>query len=183
MCKDLEKYWYSIPVGAENAVTYSQLEIRWGMCARRVRNMLSELSRFDNGDNYILIRSSRRSGFYRTDDPADIAAYKRECKSRAINTFSPLNKINRVMKDSENVNYSFFNNIQTMRRERGISQATICTKMQSMGIKADVSLLSKIESGYALPTPAQLHALALILSCEPSDILSMELDSLNIFCS
>lgn len=186
MDKLLEGYWQSIPVGRESAITYPQLEMMWRMDARQVRKMLAALSGFDNGDNYILIRSSTQRGFYRTDDPEDIAAYGRECRSRATKTFAPLKKINRVLRSlnaADGINCSLFNNIQNVRRERGMSQLEVCRRLHLMGIVSDVGLLSKIENGYAMPTPAQLSAMAVIFGCEPFELVAMERDGLEIYAA
>lgn len=183
--KGLEHYWASLPVGRENAITYAQLERRWGMNERSVRKMLADLSRFDNGDNYILIRSSAGRGFYLTDDPADIAAYKRECRSRAIKTFAPLKKINRVLADilPEEINYSFTNNLKLIRKEREMRQEDVCDLMRAVDPAFDKSKLSRLENGYALPTPVQLHALARIYGCEPSELVEVERDALSVYIS
>ncbi len=175
----LETYWESIPIGKDNAISYAELECMWQMREREVRKTLAELSGFDNGDNYILIRSSRRAGFYRSDDPQEIVDYKRECRSRALNTFVPLKKINRVLRslDAESVNCSLFNNLQSMRVQRGLSQAAVVMCLRARGIDVDVSLLSKIENGYVLPTPALLSALAVLFNCEPCELVAMERDS------
>ena len=100
----LELAWQQIPIGKENAVTYTQLCAMWNMSERAVRQRLHDLSYFDNGDQYILIRSSHGKGFYRTDDTAEIERYKRECTNRARHTFAPLRKIRRVLKNVENCN-------------------------------------------------------------------------------
>lgn len=183
--KGLEQYWACIPVGKKNAVTYSQLENRWGMSERRVRMMLAELSRFDNGDNYILIRSSAGKGFYLSDDPEEIAAYKRECRSRAIKTFAPLKKINRVLADvlPDEINYSFTNNMKLVRKERQMRQDDVCDLMRAVDPSFDKSKLSRLENGYALPTPAQLHALAHIYGCEPRELVEVERDALSVYIS
>lgn len=183
--KGLEQYWACIPVGKENAITYPQLEMRWGMNERSVRAMLAELSRFDNGDNYILIRSSAGRGFYLTDDPADIAAYKRECRSRAIKTFAPLKKINRVLADilPEEINYSFTNNLKLTRKAQGMTQDEVCDLMRVVDPAFDKSKLSRLENSYALPTPVQLHALARIYACEPSELVEVERDALSVYVS
>lgn len=97
----LELYWNDIPIGKENAATYTQLCAMWNMSERAVRQKLHDLSYFDNGDQYILIRSSHGKGFYRTDDTAEIERYKRECTNRARHTFAPLRKIRRVLRDFE----------------------------------------------------------------------------------
>jgi len=182
---DLQHFWESIPVGKSNAVTYEELVGLWGMSERQVRKLLAELSGFDNGDNYILIRSSRHEGFYRTDDPADISAYKRECRSRAMRTLAPIKKINRVLQSTaaENINLSFFNNLKAMRQARGITQTGLCARMREYDWTFDVSILSRLENGYVLPTPVQLHALSIILQCEPWELVSMQADGLEIYAT
>ena len=183
--KGLETYWASLPVGKENAISYAQLERRWGMSERRVRAMLADLSRFDNGDNYILIRSSAGRGFYLTDDPATIAAYKRECRSRAVKTFAPLKKINRVLSDvqPDAINYSFTNNLKLIRKDRGMRQEDVCDLMRVVDPSFDKIKLSRLENGYAMPTPAQLHALARIYGCEPSELVEVERDAISVYIS
>ena len=47
----LEAYWNDIPIGKVNAVTYPVLMMWWNADARKVRNILHDLSRYDNGDN------------------------------------------------------------------------------------------------------------------------------------
>lgn len=101
----LEQLWEQIPIGKENAATYSELCEMWNMSERTVRKRLHELSYFDNGDNLILIRSSHGKGFYRTDNLAEIERYKRECTNRARHTFAPLRKIRRVL-GTEKINKS-----------------------------------------------------------------------------
>ena len=95
----LTYYWNSLPIGRENAIEYIDLMSLWGMNDRKVRAILHDLSYMDNGDGYILIRSSRNKGFYKTDNLADIERYKRECTNRARRTFAPLRKIRRVLKE------------------------------------------------------------------------------------
>ena len=180
---DLLRYWESIPTGKENAVTYPELEQLWGMSARSVRLMLAELSRFDNGDNFILIRSSASKGFYLSDDPDEIEAYKRECRSRALKTFAPLKKINRVLAglQPDCINYSFTNNMKLVRNARRMTQDSVCARMRCVDPSFDKSKLSRLENSYALPTPQQLHALACIYGCEPSELVAAEYDGFDIY--
>lgn len=176
MEKELERYWWDIPYGKEFAVSYADLMIMWGVSKRQVRKIMERLSCVDNGDNYILIRSSRGGGFYRTNDPEDIAAYKRECYGRAMRVLTPLRKINRVLRleTASNINYSLTNNIRLIRMERGLTQQQVCAYMQELGRSIDESTLSKIENGYVLPTPAHISALASIFNCEPFELIDMQ---------
>lgn len=97
MEKSIVDYWNDIPIGKEHAISYKELCSIWNKCEREVRRTLHELSYFDNGDSFILIRSSHGKGFYRTDDISEIERYKKECTSRAKKTFAPLRKIRRVL--------------------------------------------------------------------------------------
>ena len=95
----IKTYWQDIPIGRENAISYTELCAMWNCSERMVRQILHNLSREDNGDGYILIRSSHGKGFFKTDDIAEIERYRKECQNRALNTFAPLKKINRVVKE------------------------------------------------------------------------------------
>jgi len=99
---NLEEYWETIPTGRGNSMTYAELCDLWGTDRRWVRNVLHRLSEYDDGSDYVLIRSSSCRGFYKTNDREEIERYKREIKSRAMNTFAPLRKINRVLGEDEN---------------------------------------------------------------------------------
>ena len=98
----MEHYWNDLPIGRENAITYPELCELWGCSERRVRHILHELSYWDNDDPYILIRSSRSKGFYKTDNVQEIERYRIECTNKARRTFAPLRKIGRVLKGQEN---------------------------------------------------------------------------------
>lgn len=166
--------WLDIPVGKENAVTYNELCAVWGCDTRQARRILHELSRYDNGDNYILIRSSSCKGFYKTDDESEIRAYKRECLNKGRSVFAPVKKINRVL--SENTTqYSLLNNLRVVRESKGIKQREVCKRMKQFDRAFDKSLLSKMENGVCLPTYYQLSKLAQILDCEPSELLAADL--------
>ena len=93
----LKRYWEMLPVGKINAETYPELIIKWKCNQRTVRAILNELSRYDSGDNYILIRSSKGRGFYRTDDLEEIEAFRKECLSRGRSCLAPIKKMNRVL--------------------------------------------------------------------------------------
>ena len=172
----MEKSWNDIPVGKENAITYPELCDLWECTERAAREHLHELSRYDNGDNYILIRSSSGKGFYRTDDEAEIKAYKRECLNKGRSVFAPIKKINRVL-NANTEQYSFENNLRVIRESRGMKQSEVCKLMKKHGFKIDKSLLSKIENSVILPTPSQFILLSQIYGVEPLELLDV-----NLYC-
>lgn len=92
-----EIYWQQIPIGKKNAVSYEELCVIWNVKERTVRQILHDLSRYDNGDSYILIRSGKSKGFYRTDDPEEIRQYRKECLNKGRSIFAPVKKCNRVL--------------------------------------------------------------------------------------
>ena len=98
----MEQFWLDIPIGRENAITYPELCVLWGCSERKVRQILHDLSYMDNNDKYVLIRSSRGKGFYKTDNVQEIERYRIECTNRAKRTFAPLRKIRRVLKEANN---------------------------------------------------------------------------------
>lgn len=96
----LQEYWESIPIGKKNRVTYAELCDMWGMSKRMVRLVLNRLASMDNGDAYVLIRSSSSRGFWRSADRDEISRYRREPLSRAKSYLRQLDKINRVLGDN-----------------------------------------------------------------------------------
>jgi hypothetical protein len=172
--ENVNLYWDVIPVGKQNALTYDNLCYIWGCDQRKARAILHELSLYDNGDNYILIRSSKGKGFYKTDDEAEIQAYKRECLSKGKSVFAPVKKINRVL--NANVEqYSLTNNLRVIRESKGLKQGQVCAAMKRFDRYFDKSLLSKMENGVCLPTYYQLSKLAEIYAVEPFELLNADL--------
>lgn len=101
---ELFNYWAALPIDTSGIVaTYDDLCGVWNCDRRRVRLILAALSDYDNGDEYILIRSSHSAGFYLTKDRDKIAAYRREVYARAMNTLKPLKKIKRVLNRNEQI--------------------------------------------------------------------------------
>lgn len=179
--KDFEQFWDTIPVGEKNAISYDELCCQWGMKKRAVRNLLHELSCFDNKDNYILIRSARNKGFYRTDDADTIRAYKRECLSKGRSIFAPIKKINRVLENKNNTQWSVYNNLKAERLSRGIKQTEVVEFMKQFDSSFDVPTLSKMENDAFLPTPYQLLKLADFYGIKPNMLVDMDLYAADIF--
>ena len=110
--EQLAQYWRDIPADDDESidldfdafpVQYTDLCEKWRCSARHVRDILAALSWYDNGDDYILIRSSQNCGFFKSKKPEVIAAYRREVYNRAMNTLKPLKKIKRVLNRNEQI--------------------------------------------------------------------------------
>lgn len=170
----LELYWSEIPIGRENAWSYGMLCAVWRMSNRQVRAVLHELSRYDNGDNLILIRSSKGDGFYRTDDAEEIKAYRAECLNKGRNTLAPLRKIDRVLTPADG-QLNMVNNLKATRLSCGLSAVNVCQRMQEVDPAFDGPMLSRMENGRCFPTPIQLRQLAIIYGCAPSDLVNVDL--------
>lgn len=170
----LELYWSEIPIGKNNAASYPDLMLKWDRKERDVRAILHELSAFDNGDDYILIRSAKKGGgFYRTDNPDDIKAYREECLAKGRSTFAPVKKINRVLRNNAE-QFSVINNLRVMRESAGLKQTEVCAAMKQFDDAFDVPLLSKMENGICMPTLLQCRKLAEIYGCAPADLINYD---------
>lgn len=171
----LELYWDELPIGKANAATYPELMIIWDCkTARDVRQILHELSLYDNGDDFILIRSSKNGGgFYKTDNADDMKAYREECLAKGRSTFAPVKKINRVLSNNTE-QISMINNLRVMRESVGLKQSQVCDAMKQIDDGFDVPLLSKMENGVCVPTIMQCKRLAEIYGCATSDLISYD---------
>lgn len=170
----LELYWHDIPTSKKEAVPYNILQMWWNTNQREVRRILHELSRYDNGDDFVLIRSGKSKGFYKTDDKDEIEAFKRECLNKGRSVFAPVKKINRIL-SANNIQYSLTNNLRVMRTDLGFTQAEVCEYMQRFDEAFDVPMLSKMENGVCLPTPFQLSKLSAFYSCDPSELVNADM--------
>lgn len=88
-----------IPIGAENAITRAQLASLWNCSDRDARRIIADFRAQDDGSNYIIVSHSAKSGYYRTDDPDIIEWFLNEQTKRARNTFRPLKKARRVLRE------------------------------------------------------------------------------------
>ena len=177
---DLERYWQSVPVGAENAITYDELCLMWSREKRAVRSILQQLSVYDNKDNYILIRSGKAKGFFRTEDREAINAYRAECLANGKSNLAPLRKIKRVLED-EDMQLNVFNNLKAVRLARGIKQTEVVEYMRQFDSGFDAPALSKLENGAFLPTPYQLRKIADFYGCKPFELVAVDLVTETLF--
>lgn len=166
----LEMYWSDIPIGKENAISYSTLCFMWCKNKRDVRSILHDLSLYDNGDNYVLIRSGASKGFYKTDDEETIRRYRLECLNKGRSIFAPVRKCNRVLQ-TDNMQFSLENNLRVVRTGRGLTQKEVCERLCEYNVSIDEALLSKFENSVALPNPIQLYAFAEIYGVLPDSLL------------
>lgn len=177
----MSNFYNDIPVGKNNAISKYALAGKWGKSEREVRRIIAELRAQDNGDNYIIISSSRNSGFYKTDDPKEIAAYKAETMNRARHTFKPLTKINRVLAEYDNANQYVieFNNLRAARLAAGFQAKDVVIKIKAHDPNFDKSLLSKIENNRCLPTALQLSIMAAMYGKTPAELAGVEIVPYN----
>ena len=177
MSKDelkLELYWHDLPEEKEKAVSYDDLCSMWGMKERNARMILHDLAEYDNGDDFVLIRSSKCKGFYKTDDPVIISEFRKECMNRGKSVLATLRKMNRVLKDTAD-QYSLENNLKLVRESCGLSQTQVCNMMKDVDSHFDKSLLSRMENSICLPTPIQLARLAEIYGCKRSELVNTDM--------
>lgn len=178
-----EFYWNDLPFGKENAANYDTLCARWGANKRTVRAILHELSLYDSGDDYILIRSSKNGGgFYKTDDRDEMRAYRKECLNKGKSNFAPVKKINRILNsDADGLQGSIFNNLKAVRLAKGLKQTEVVEQMRAVDPHIDVAMLSKFENGVCIPTPYQLARLAQIYGVQPRELVSIEDTLLTVY--
>lgn len=172
MNNELELYWKDIPIGKDNAVIYAELMNKWNASERQTRSILHRLSCYDSGDNYILIRSSKSKGFFKSDDPEILQAFRQECLNKGRSIFAPVKKINRVLRSQNNHQYSLINNLKQKREDAGFTQQQACDLLHSSGycLAIDTALLSKMENGICCPTPFQLDKLAELYKTDPDEL-------------
>ena len=72
----------SIPIGRENAVTRRQLCELTGMNDRMVRHQISKLRTEKSEDDMVIVSISRNRGYYRTNNPEEIAHFIAEMRKR-----------------------------------------------------------------------------------------------------
>lgn len=175
----LAVYWESIPAGAENAADYDEMCVAWNTNRRGVRRILHDLSLYDNGDDFVLIRSSKTRGFYKTDDHSQIADFRRECLNKGRSLFAPVKKCNRIL-NAGGGQMEIFNNLRAVREAKGMKQREVCKRMRAHDRAFDVSLLSKMENGVCLPTVGQAAKLAQIYGVEPSELVRVDFPAFDI---
>lgn len=167
----MDFYYDSIPVGRENAITRAELARRWGVTQDKARHIIAALRAEDCGDDYIIFSSSdpQNPGYYKTDDATERRAYMAETKRRAINTFKPLKKAQRI-ENGNSEQYSLCNNLKQYRKDKGITGEMMCDALTAAGVPMVTPMLSRIENGYVLPSPRCAELMAEIIGCDVAEL-------------
>lgn len=88
-----------IPIGRRNAISRMALARLWRCTEREARRMIAELRAAPGDDGYaILSTASSPSGYWRSNDPEELAGFIRETESRARNTFLSLRDARRLLR-------------------------------------------------------------------------------------
>lgn len=106
MLQTLEEYARKIPIGRDNAVSRAELSARWGVPDRTVREIIHDIREAHNGEwdstpkairDFAVLSASRElpGGYWRSDDPDEIARYNREVESRAQEVLRTWQKVPR----------------------------------------------------------------------------------------
>lgn len=91
-----------IPIGKANAVTRSQLCIKWGCNDREARRVIALYRSMNSNDGYAILSTSDGSGYWRSNDPVEIRRFINEAESRARNVFLSISNAKKVLRGIEN---------------------------------------------------------------------------------
>lgn len=169
-------YYESIPIGKENAISKYELCELWIMDERTVRDTIAKLREQDNGDDLVIVSTSKQAGYYRTDNRDEIAKFKEEVTNRGKHTFKPLRKVNRIL-GSHNDQISFTNRLKIARMQCGLKGDDVITELKKLEPRFDKSLLSKIENGVCMPTPLQLSIMSKLYGMTIEDMMGVSIIS------
>lgn len=81
-----------IPIGAANAITRRNLQALWNLSDRDMRDEIAAKRTEDDGSDFVIISSSGRYGYHRSDDPIEIRRMIAENEAR----IKSLKKVNEV---------------------------------------------------------------------------------------
>lgn len=102
-----------IPIGRENAISKAALCRLWGCSERKARNRVAQLRAEPARDGYVILSTSNGpTGYWRSDDPQEIAAFIRETEHRAKNTFLSLKAARQALEDRERAGQMRFEGLE-----------------------------------------------------------------------
>lgn len=177
--KTLSQMYNDIPIGRKHAVSKENLMKIWGVGSeRKARRIIAELRSMDNGDNYVIVSFSCGKGYYRTDEPQEIAAYKAETIKRARHTFAPLKKVNRVLDAYETADQLELlenANLKAARIASGLQAKDVVEEIKKKDPAFNKVTMSLIENNRCLPTALQLSVMADLYKTTPAELLGAEI--------
>lgn len=87
-----------IPIGAENAITRRDLKTIWNLSDRDMRDEVAAKRTQDDGTDYVIISSSGRVGYHRSDDECEIRLMMLENIAR-IKSLQKVNEVAQIKLD------------------------------------------------------------------------------------
>lgn len=169
----MRDYYNDIPIGESNSIPRDALSKLWGKADRQTRQIIQDLRNQDNGDGYIIVSKSNGNGYFRTDDPAIIAAFVKETQARAANTLLPLQKAKRIMREHSAHEQTEVGAVVCKLhdfRDGFITQTKLVKEMQKRFPGFDRVALSKAENGLVILPPDMLAEIARLLDTTPQSI-------------
>ena len=83
-----------IPIGAANSISRRDLKTIWNLSDRDMRDEVAAKRTEDDGTDYVIISSSGKVGYHRSDDECEIIQMMLENKAR----IASLEKVNAIAK-------------------------------------------------------------------------------------
>ena len=170
----LSQYYDDILVGKENAVSRYRLAANWHVSERAARKIIQELRAADFGDDYVIVSSSHGCGYYKTNNLAEIAEFKKEVTRRGKNTFLPLKKVNRILNSAGQVELVGVNRLKEAREAAGLQAKEVVAIIQEKDPAFNKIIMSHIENNKCLPSAAQLQIMAELYNYPPADLVGMD---------
>ena len=87
-----------IPIGAANAISRTDLKTIWNLSDRDMRDEVAAKRTEDDGTDYVIISSSGRVGYHRSDDEVEIRRMMAENEAR-IKSLKKANEIAQIKLD------------------------------------------------------------------------------------
>ena len=110
-----------IPIGRNHAISRTALARLWRCSDREARRLIAEFRAMPGNDgSAILSTSTSPSGYWRSNDPEEIAGFIKETEARARNTFLALRDARNVLRQ---IDSSGQMNINDCLGKQGVREA------------------------------------------------------------
>ncbi len=88
-----------IPIGRNNAISRSSLARLWECSDRNARNQIAQFRAKPGEDGYAILSTAHQpSGYWRSNNKAEIERFVKETKARGRNTFVALRDANAALR-------------------------------------------------------------------------------------